>query len=380
MHTRRKSLRLLPACAAATLLAAVAATDAAVASPPPEVEQLIAQLGLKVDAVPVRERATWRPLRRIVVRANLAPQAAQYLAPVAAGAHIVVAATPAEALAAAPGADAFLGFCEADLLAAAPGTRWVQAFSAGIEKCVALPAIRTRGIVVTNMQRALGPPMAEHAIALLLALARHLDVYIARGAAGRWDDSPGPGAPVQVLAGKTLLVAGLGGIGTEVARLAHALGMRVIATRASDRPGPPFVEQVGKPADLLPFAARADAVVAVLPLTAETRGLFDAKFFAAMRRGALFVNLGRGASVVTGDLVAALASGQIGGAGLDVTDPEPLPPGHPLWRAPRTIITPHMSATTDADEGHRRRIVRENLRRWQAGEALLSVVDVERGY
>ena len=144
MHTRRKSLRLLPACAAATLLAAVAATDAAVASPPPEVEQLIAQLGLKVDAVPVRERATWRPLRRIVVRANLAPQAAQYLAPVAAGAHIVVAATPAEALAAAPGADAFLGFCEADLLAAAPGTRWVQAFSAGIDHVLVngVPVVR----------------------------------------------------------------------------------------------------------------------------------------------------------------------------------------------------------------------------------------------
>ncbi|MGE0581803.1 MAG: D-2-hydroxyacid dehydrogenase [Steroidobacteraceae bacterium] len=373
MHTRKWL-----ACFTAALLAS--ATLAASAATPPDVAQVIEQLGLEAGPAPVRERAGWRPLRKIVVQANLAPDAIRYLAPVAAGARIIVVASPADALKAAPGADAFFGFCEADLLAAAPDVRWVQAFSAGVERCVALPAIRTRDIVVTNMQRALGPPMAEHALALLLALARHLDTYIARDATGTWDEATGRGAPVRVLAGKTLLVVGLGGIGTEVARLANAIGMRVIATRASGRAGPPFVEHVGKPDQLLEFAGRADAVVAALPLTAETRSLFDAKFFAAMKPGAYFVNLGRGASVVTDALVAALKSGQVGGAGLDVTDPEPLPPNHPLWRAPRSIITPHMSATTDADAGYRRTIVRENLRRWQAGEALLSVVDVRRGY
>jgi phosphoglycerate dehydrogenase-like enzyme len=364
----------------AVLIAAPLFISVAHAAPPPDAARLIEDLGLVADAVPSRERAGWRPLRRVVVRGDLGADAAQYLAPVAAGAHIVVAGTPGEALAAAPGTDAFLGYCEADLLAAAPAARWVQAYSAGVEKCVALPAIRAGGVTVTNMQRVLGPPMAEHALALLLALARNLDTFIASQATGSWHDEPGATAPVRVLDGKTLLVAGLGGIGTEVASRAHALGMRVIATRASGRPGPSFVEYVGKPAELPALAARADAVVAALPLTAETRGLFDARFFAAMKRGAYFVNLGRGQSVVTGDLLAALKSGQVGGAGLDVTDPEPLPPDHPLWHAPRVIITPHMSATSDADHDRRRRIVRENLRRWQAGEPLLSVVDVGRGY
>ncbi len=362
------------------LLATLLGPAVAHAATPPDVAALIDALGLQADAVPVRERTGWRPLRRIVVRGDFGADAAEFLGAAAAGATIVVAATPGDALKAAPGTDAFLGYCEADLLAAAPAARWVQTFSAGVDKCVVLPAVHERAIVVTNMQRALGPPMAEHAIALLLALARHLDTYLAHQATGRWDEATGAGAPVRVLRGKTLLVVGLGGIGTEVAGRAHALGMRVIATRASDRPGPPFVEYVGKPAELPSLAARADAVVAALPLTDGTRGLFDARFFAAMKRGAYFVNLGRGQSVVTDDLVAALHSGQVGGAGLDVTDPEPLPAEHPLWRTPRTIITPHMSATTDADHDSRRLIVRENLRRWQSGEPLLSVVDVDRGY
>lgn len=366
------------ACLLATFITAASA-DTPVATPP-DVARIIKALDLRADTAPVRERAGWRPLRRIVVRGDFGPDAREFLAPAAAGAEIVVTATPQAALAAAPGTDAFLGYCEADLLAAAAQARWVQAFSAGVEKCVALPAVRERGIVVTNMQRALGPPMAEHAIALLLALSRHLDTYIAREATGTWEPATGNAVPVQVLNGKTLLVVGLGGIGTEVASRAHALGMHVIATRASDRPGPSWVEYVGKPAELHTLAARADAVVAALPLTAETRGVFNAQFFAALKKGAYFVNLGRGQSVVTADLLAALNSGRLGGAGLDVTDPEPLPPDHPLWRAPRTIITPHMSATTDADQGSRRLIVRENLRRWQAGEALLSVVDLERGY
>lgn len=362
-----------------TLAAAIAAAAEPVASTPPETAQVIEQLGLVTGAQAVRERAGWRPLRRIVVRGDFA-DAKAYLAPVAQGAEIIVTPTPEDAIAAAPGADAILGYCEPAVIAAAPQARWIQSFSAGVEKCVSLAAIRDRGMLMTNMQRALGPAMAEHGIALLLALSRHLDTYVERQQSGRWDEKTGEGAPVQVLRGKTLLIAGLGGIGTEVAALAHALGMRVLATRASDRPGPAFVEYVGKPGELNALAARADAVIAALPLTTETRGVFDAKFFAALKKGAYFVNLGRGQSVVTADLLAALQSGHLGGAGLDVTDPEPLPPDHPLWRTPRVIITPHMSSTSDTDGATRKLIVRENLRRYQAGEPLLSVVDIDRGY
>jgi phosphoglycerate dehydrogenase-like enzyme len=154
----------------------------------------------------------------------------------------------------------------------------------------------------------------------------------------------------------------------------------VIATRNSGTDGPDFVAEVGLADKLLPFAARADVIVSTLPLTAQTKGLMDKAFFDAAKRGALFINVGRGGTVVTGDLVAALNDGRLGGAGLDVTDPEPLPPEHPLWRAPNVIITPHVAAMLEGNEGPRWIIARENLRRYAAGGKLLSEVDVEKGY
>jgi phosphoglycerate dehydrogenase-like enzyme len=180
--------------------------------------------------------------------------------------------------------------------------------------------------------------------------------------------------------GKTLLVAGLGGIGSEVARRAQALGMNVIATRNTPRDKPPYVSEQGLGADLPAFVARADVIVNALPLTPETKGVFDRKIFDGAKRGALFINVGRGGTVVTADLVAELRDGRIGGAGLDVTDPEPLPAGHPLWKTPNVIITPHVAAMTDLGEEPRWLIARENLRRYASGGKLLSEVDVKRGY
>ena len=177
-----------------------------------------------------------------------------------------------------------------------------------------------------------------------------------------------------------MLVVGLGGIGTAVAQRAHALGMRVVATRASDQPKPAFVDTVAKPEELLTLAAQADAVVNAAPLTPRTTGLFDAKFFAAMKPNAYFINVGRGGSVVTADLVEALQSKRIAGAGLDVVDPEPLPPDHPLWQLGNVIITPHVAGNSDKVFGRVLVIVQENLRRYVAGEKMLSVVDAERGY
>jgi phosphoglycerate dehydrogenase-like enzyme len=173
---------------------------------------------------------------------------------------------------------------------------------------------------------------------------------------------------------------GLGGIGVEVARRAHAFGMRVVATRASGREGPAFVSYVGLPDELLKLAAEADFVVNTTPLTPATTGLFDAKFFAAVKPGAFFVNVGRGRSVVQPDLIAALKSGRLAGAGLDVTDPEPLPADDPLWKLPNVIITPHVSADSDLGDEVRFAIGVENLRRYVAGERMLSVVDVAKGY
>jgi phosphoglycerate dehydrogenase-like enzyme len=184
---------------------------------------------------------------------------------------------------------------------------------------------------------------------------------------------------MQSIAGKTMLVVGLGGIGTEVARRAAALDMRVIGTRRSSREGPEFVDYVGLSDELLELAAEADFIANTLPLTAETTGLLDEKFFNAAKRGAILLNVGRGRTVVTDDLVAALESGQIGGAGLDVTDPEPLPADHPLWQMDNVLITPHVAGRGGARVRHGI-LLKENLRRFAAGEALLNVVDPELGY
>ena len=177
-----------------------------------------------------------------------------------------------------------------------------------------------------------------------------------------------------------MLIAGLGGIGIEVARRAHALGMRVVATRASGREGPDFVSYVGLPDEMLKLIPAADVVVDTLPLTEQTRQIFDAGVFAAMKPGAFFINVGRGGTVVTSDLVNSLKQNHLGGAALDVTDPEPLPQDHPLWHLPNVIITPHVSPDSEFEESRHWEIACENLRRYVAGERMLSVVDVKRGY
>ena len=179
--------------------------------------------------------------------------------------------------------------------------------------------------------------------------------------------------------GKTMLVVGLGGIGKQVALRAKALGMRVVATRNSARSGPDYVDYVGLSHELLELAAQADVVINALPLTPETEGLFDKAFFDAVKPGVVFINVARGASVVTDDLVAALGDGRVAGAGLDVTDPEPLPADHVLWRMPNVIITPHIAWYGNNRE-RQLALARENIRRFIAGDALFNVVDPARGY
>jgi len=340
---------------------------------------LIERLHLAESAQPVSTRPGWVRPRTVLVWA-FEPGMEDTLRAAAPGVELRFASTAAEAVKLAPSADAVLGLCSAELLEAGPRIRWIQAYSAGVERCVSLPALRERGILLTNMQRVAGPVMAEHVLAMMLAFARGLDFYIPERMAGRWTRELPPPGRMLTLQGKTVLVVGLGGIGSEVASRAHALGMRVIATRASGREGPPYVSYVGLPDELDRLAGEADFIVNTAPLTPATRGMFDAKFFAAARPGAYFVNVGRGGSVVQGDLVAALRSGRLAGAGLDVTDPEPLPADSPLWKMQNVILTPHVSASSDLGDEARILIAAENLRRYVTGERMLSVVDVERGY
>src|SRR5256885_7508661 len=220
-------------------------------------------------------------------------------------------------------ADATIGVCSAQVLAQAKQLRWIQWPAAGVERCVQQPLMRERHLLLTNLQRTMGPSMAEHVLGMMLMLSRHLDYFLKEQQQAHWAEDNTP--QLADLEGKTVLVVGLGGIGTEVARRTHAFGMRVIATRASGRTGPDYVSYVGLPDELLKLAKDADFVVNCAPLTPQTTGIFNREFFASLKPGAYFISVGRGRSTVTADLIAALDSGKLAGAGLDVVDPEPLP-------------------------------------------------------
>jgi phosphoglycerate dehydrogenase-like enzyme len=341
---------------------------------------LSVELGLEEAARPVSERPGWRRPHKIVVR-NLQFPGIEYLQSSAPGVQFVVTDTIESAIEQARDADAVIGWCDARLLQAGSQIRWIQFLYAGVESCVAVPGVRDGTVLLTNMQRVQAPIIAEHATAMVLALARGLDLAVAQQPARAWrPETLLGGGRLRTVKGRTMLVAGLGGIGTEVAQRAHALGMRVVATRASGRAGPDFVSYVGAPEELAKLAAEADVIVDALPLTPATRATFDARLFERVKRGALFVNVGRGGTVVTSALIDALRTGTLSGAALDVTDPEPLPADHPLWQAPNLIVTPHISSESDLGVTRVWDIVRENLRRYVAGSPMLSEVDVSRGY
>jgi phosphoglycerate dehydrogenase-like enzyme len=344
-----------------------------------ELEALIAGLGLEESAVAARDWPRWRPPGKVVVQVDQ-PARLEWLQSAAPGVELVSLDTARDIGSVMGDADAIIGVCSEAIVATGIELRWIQVLSAGVEHCVSIPGMIERDIRLTNMQRVAGPVMAEHVFALLLGLTRNVPNWIEAQRAAEWRRTESERDRMVSLRGKTLLVAGLGGIGTEVARLGHAFGMEVIATRASAREGPDYVSYVGLPHELNALARRADVVVNTVPLTPQTLSIFDADFFAALPGGALFINVGRGASVDTSALIEALDSGQVAGAGLDVTDPEPLPADHPLWRRKDVIITPHVSAGSDAGREDRWLIARENLRRYVEGEPLLSVVDVQRGY
>ena len=277
-------------------------------------------------------------------------------------------------------AEVFLGYCTPNIIKTAKKLRWLQHYGTGVDHCVLTPEIKDSNFILTNAQHTAGPPIAEHVIAMMMMLTRNLHHFHTAQLNGKWERPTAVTSPIIEVGGKTMLVVGLGGIGTEVAKRASALGMRVIATRHSSREGPDYVDYVGLSDELLTLAKQADVIVNALPLTKETMRIFNKKFFHVLKPGSYFISIGRGKSTVTDDLIAALKDGSLAGAGLDVTDPEPLPPGHELWTLPNVIITPHISWMTDKGFERNWLVIRENLRRYINGEKLLNVVDIKRGY
>jgi len=338
---------------------------------------VIQRYQLEEGSTPVKDRAGWRKPKKILVGGFVGQMVPELRSAYPDVEFIVV--SPGQTTKQAADVDALFGICDAEVLAAARQVQWIHFVTAGVEKCVSVPAVRERNLLVTNMQRIGGPIIAEHVMAMTLAFTRGLDLFIPQQARHEWQRVTPPGR-MAVVKDKTMLVVGLGGIGSEVAKRAHAMEMKVIATRASGRKGPDYVSYVGLPDELPKLAAEADFVVNTAPLTPETKGIFNAGFFARMKPSAYFINVARGGSVDTDALVAALTQKKIAGAGLDVTDPEPLPSNHPLWQAPNVIITPHVANDSDLGSDAQRAVTRENLRRYIAGERMLSVVDVSRGY
>lgn len=317
----------------------------------------------------------------LVVGAKLEASHLARLRDVAPEAEIVLAHDEAAMLDAAPQADALLGVwgVNAELLAAAPRLRWIQTTGAGVDRML-IPELLARDIILTNLSGVHAPNIAEHVIALMLSFARGLRPLFRDQELGLWhrdDDDP---PRTFELEGQTLLVVGMGDIGEALARKAHGLDMRVFATRRNPIVTPPYVERLVASNALDDLLPAADHIAICLPLTPETRRLFDARKFALTKRGAYVYNIGRGDLIDQAALIDALRDGHLGGAGLDVTTPEPLPPDSPLWTLPNVAITAHTSGRSPRYWDRGIEIVADNLQRFLAGEPLRNVVDQRLGY
>ena len=285
------------------------------------------------------------------------------------------------------GAEVYVGFgVPADLFEAATAPpegrlRWAHSASAGIGGSLHA-AMRASEVVLTNSAGMYAEPMADTVLAMMLHFARGLDLAARAQAERRWDKAPFDAAdtPVRELAECTLGIVGLGGIGRAVARRGVALGMRVIGTRRMRSGGPEGVEVLSGADALDRVLPRADFLVLAVPQTEETRALIGARELAMLPAGAVVVNVARGGVVDEEALVAALRSGALRGAGLDVFAREPLPENSPLWTLPNVVVTPHVSGASHLFWRRQTDLITENLRRYAAGSPLLNTVDKQAGY
>jgi phosphoglycerate dehydrogenase-like enzyme len=269
---------------------------------------------------------------------------------------------------------------------------WIQLHSAGVDHVPLAdipPSVR-----VTTASGVHAVPMAEHAFGMLLALTRNFARFFEGQARAEWRHEQYAASGIELLRRQTMGILGYGSLGREIARLARAFGMRVLASKRD--PGRRaddgfFLPGTGDPEGTIPeslyadrdldrLLADSDVVVDVLPLTAETEAIVNRRAFASMKAGAIFLNLGRGRTVDEEALIEALRSGHLQAAGLDVTATEPLPSSSPLWHLPNVFITPHMSGDFREYDAFCMMLFRENLHRFRRGEPLLNEVDRLLGY
>lgn len=292
----------------------------------------------------------------------------------------VVRYTSAEELPSAlRGADAlfvydFLSTAVPSAWHAADRLRWLHIASAGVDR-VLFPELRDSDVVLTNSRGIFDDAIAEYVLGVILAFAKDLPRSVRLQDERTWLHRE-----TERVAGRSVLVVGTGPIGRSIARLLRAAGMRVTGAGRREREDDPDFGVVYSSAELARYLPGADVVVAVAPLTEQTKGMFDAEAFAAMRPGARFVNVGRGELVVTDDLVDALRRGHLGGAALDVFETEPLPSGSPLWTMGNVLVSPHMSGDFVGWRNALVEVFADNFRRWREGRPLRNVVDKRLGY
>jgi phosphoglycerate dehydrogenase-like enzyme len=282
-----------------------------------------------------------------------------------------------EALPLAADAEVILGHFPPAVCAAAPRLRWVQSFSAGMDKFLFPEIIARPEVTITNMAGLYAPQGGEHAWALLLALSRGIHQAIRHNDRREWKSGP-----VFELTGSTLGLVGLGGFGLEMLKRAAGYDMTAIAVDPVRRQPPPGVAELKDASreNLHGLLRRADVVMLACPLTRETYHLIGREELALMKNTAYLINVTRGGIIDEKALLAALNSGQIAGAGLDVCETEPLPADDPLWGAPNLIITPHRAGASQHRPRKTFEFFLQQLERYLKGEKLLNVVDKQRGF
>lgn len=255
--------------------------------------------------------------------------------------------------------------------------RWLQSNAAGPDSYLQ-PGVLPQGCQLTNASGSYGLAISEHMLGMLLMLLKKLHTYRDSQHDHVWKSQ----GSVKSIWGSTVLVLGMGDIGGEFARRCQALGAYVIGVRRQDTHKPDYVDELHLIADLDTLLPRADVVAIAMPGTEETKGMFNDERLARMKEGSIILNVGRGSIIDTAALTRALQSGHLLGAGLDVTDPEPLPDDCPLWDIPSALITPHVSGFFHLRETLTRilQLCVENLTRWENGQPLLNRMDPQTGY
>jgi phosphoglycerate dehydrogenase-like enzyme len=275
-----------------------------------------------------------------------------------------------------PRADALIGAPTREMIQAGTKLKWVQLLSADVRPYL-YPELVDSDIVLTNAKGVAAPSVADHGLAMLLALTRRLTHFIAIRTLGRFERAR---FGVLELKGKTAVIIGAGNIGLNVARRVRGFEMNVIGVDTRDVPVTQEMPRVVSPDQLNEVLPLADVVFMCAPSTPATDGMMGATQFNLMSHGGYFIALSRGATYDAGALVGALESGQLAGAGVDVTTPEPLPAGHPLWGFENVIITYHCATESQMEMPRRTRLVAENLMRFAAGQELINIVDKGSGY